>query len=191
MGRDLTRGTQSQIAMRELEWSYYDTITLANSTTQHRMFTQGMAGSTKQLWQTNMKVNGMIPTGERMNVTHLKVQYSTHADLAPASLTYLIQMLTKTTLELKIAGADSVLTMSMQEIMGLCLAGSVASVATYDPAFIWNPCFTGVYKLKRPVIFAENQTVEGLVVHHEAPNAALNGDFLRVCLNGILERRSA
>jgi hypothetical protein len=188
--RNLSTGTRSQNTLRELHWSYYDTLVMATATLQTRLFTQGMSGSAKQLWQTNMKLNGQIPSGERLTVTDLKVLYSTHADVASTVYANIVQMLTRTTLEVRIAGSDSILTMTLNEVMGLSMLTTTTLVATYGAQPIWNPCFTGILKLKRPIVLAESESIEVLVTHHVAPNAALDGDWLKVALSGILERKA-
>jgi hypothetical protein len=187
--QELKTGTQSTTGVRQMEWSYYDTITLAQATLQTRMFTQGLAGSAKSLWQTNMKLNGLIPTGERMNVSHIKVMYTQPADIASTVLTDINKMLNYTTVEVKISGSDSILTMTVQELMGIPLLASQTALAGMNA--VPNPVFNGVYKLKRPIVFAENQTVEVLVTHQVAIAAGIVGGFLKLSLNGILERRLA
>jgi hypothetical protein len=187
--RNLRTGTRSTTGLRELDWSYYDTLTLAAATFVTRLFTQGLAGSTKGLHQTNMKLNGQIPTGERMTVTHIKTICTGHADIASTALTKWFLMLHNTTAEVKISGSDSILTMTLEELIGINFAVSQTALAGMNA--VPNPCFTGVYKLKRPIIFAENETVEVLITHQVAVDAALAGDFVKVCLNGILERKLA
>jgi hypothetical protein len=188
--RNLGTGTRSETSLRELHWSYYDSLVMATGTLQTRLFTQGMAGSSKQLWQTNMKLNGQIPNGERMTVTEIKCLYSTHADIASTVYANIVQMLTHTTIEVKISGSDSILTMSLNEVMGLSMLTTSTLVATYGAAPIWNPCFTGILKLKRPIVLAESETIEVLLNHQVAANASLDGDWLKISLSGILERRA-
>lgn len=191
MGRDLSTGSRSKNTMRELEWTYYDTVTLATATLEHRMFTAGIGVNSKMKWQTNMKIGGQIPTGERMTVTAIKTLYSTHADIASTAIASIIQMLTRTVIEVKISGADSILTMTLNELMGLPMLMSTTLVATYGSAPIFNPCFNGILKLKRPIVFAENESVEVVLTHNVASPAGLDGDWLKIGLNGILERQSS
>ena len=188
---DLSRGTQSEVGLRQLDWTYYDTLTMATGTLSNRLFTAGLGVGGKSLWQTNLKGNGVIPTGESMEVHSIRINYTSSADIATTALTYLYNMLCKTTAEVKIAGAESVLTVTLQELMGLNLAVSQTLVTTYANAGIPYPIFTGEYKLKRPITFAENQTVEVLVTHQVAANSALDGHFLRIGLHGVLTRRLA
>lgn len=188
-GRDLSTGTRSQGSLRELDWSYYDTMSLLSTTLSTRMFTQGLAGSSKTLYQTNMKNNGVIPTGERMTVHRIKILIANAADVASTVYANLCAILKQTTVEVKIAGSDSILTVTMQELLGESLLFPTTLVATYAAQRIPTPQFHGIFPLNRPIIFAEQESVEALVTHHVAPNAALNGTLIQISLNGILERK--
>lgn len=187
MSRNLKTGTRSEQGLRELDYSYYDTLTLAVATTSYRFFTQGLAGSTKLLYQTNMPLNGQLPTGERLTVHRLKMFYTAHADIANTVWTNIFTMLKQTTIEVKISAAAPVLVMTLAEILGnpllvstTALAGSIASP---------NAKFVGVIPFNKPLIFAEQETIEVLLTHHVAVNAALAGDWLQISLNGTLERK--
>jgi hypothetical protein len=153
------------------------------------MFTQGLSGSSKTLYQTNMKNNGVIPTGERMTVHRIKVLIAKIADVASTVYANLCAMLKQTTVEVRIAGSDSILTVTLQELMGECLLFPTTLVATYAAQTIPTPHFHGIFPLNRPIIFAEQESVEVLVTHHVAPNAAIDATQIQISLNGFLERK--
>jgi hypothetical protein len=184
---DFREGTRSELGFRRMDWSYYDTHILAAATTQVRFFTQGLAGSTKQLWQTNMKLNGQIPTGEKLEIQRIKLMYCSSADIANTVWTNIFTMFKESTIEVKVGGADSVLTLTLQEAFGDCLLVSTTALAGAIASP--NPRFHGVFPLQEIIKYSENETVEVLMTHHVAPNAALNGHWLTISLNGILNRK--
>lgn len=195
MGRDLSRGTRSQVTLRELDWSYYDTMAIDHTKLQTTMFSVGRSGSTKTLDQTNMKLNSMVPTGERMTVQRVKVFLTGIADLATAKACKLFDLLKKTTFELKIAGSDSILTLTLQELFGIAVNipqnVEVAAGVYPNPQLLSQGRFHGIYPLNRPVIFAEQETIEVLITHNLTVDAALDGILFQVSLNGILERKAS
>jgi hypothetical protein len=155
------------------------------------MFTVGLAGATKTLALTNMKNNGVIPTGERMTVHRIKVLIAKAADVASTVYANLCSLLKYTTVEVKIAGSDSILTVTLQELMGECLLFPTTLVATFAAQTIPTPYYHGIFPLNRPIIFAEQESVEVLVTHQlqGVPAAALDGTLIQISLNGILERK--
>jgi hypothetical protein len=194
-GRDLKGGTRSSTTLRELDWTYYDTMALDHTKLQTTMFSVGRSGSTKTLDQTNMKLNALVPTGERMTVNRVKLFLTAVTDLATAKVCKLYEMLKKTTFELRIAGSDSILTLTLQELFGtafnIAQNVEVAAGVYPNPQIITGGRYHGIYPLNRPVIFAEQETIEVAVTHQVAFDAALDGMLFMVGLNGILERKSS
>ena len=185
--RDLSTGSRSKNGLREMDWSYYDTHVMAAGTVQYRFFTSGLAGSAKTLDLTNMRLNGQIPTGERLTIMRLKMFYTSSADIADTAWTNLFVMFARTTIEVKVSGADSVLTITLQELLGNPLQVSQTALAGSNTTP--NARFHGVFPFNKPLIYSEQETVEVLMTHQVAPNASLNGHFLKLCLSGILERK--
>jgi hypothetical protein len=192
MARDLTKGTRSENTLRLLDWTYYDSMSCLSTVLQNRFFTVGLGG-TKTLDQTNMKNNGQIPTGERLTTHRLKAFITTATALGTAAVQNLYTMLTKTTVEVKISGADSVLTITLQELFGLTSLVALTPTAAGDniPLALAQPRFHGIFPLNKPIIWAQNENVEVLLTHQVAPAAALDGVIIKLGLNGILERKSS
>lgn len=191
-GRDLTTGTRSETTLRLLDWTYYDRMSLLSTVLQNRFFTVGLGG-TKTLDQTNMKNNGQIPTGERLTTHRLKAFIVSPSALGTAAIQSLYTMLAKTTIEVKISGADSILTITLQELFGITSLVAVTPTAAGDniPVGFAFPRFHGIYPLNKPITWAQNENVEVLLTHQVAPAAGLDGTLLSIGLNGILERKSS
>jgi hypothetical protein len=189
-GRDLSTGTRSETTLRLLDWTYYDSMSFLSTVLQNRFFTVGLGG-TKTLDQTNMKNNGQIPTGERLTTHRLKGFITTAATLGTTAIQMLYTTLTRTTIEVKISGADSILTITLQELFGLTSLVAITPTTAGDNLPFPQPRFHGIYPLNKPITWAQNENVEVLLTHQVAPNAALDGVILKIGLNGILERRSS
>jgi hypothetical protein len=195
--QNLDRGTHAR-AGEVLDWTYYDSFAVSAALSVN-MFQQavGQGSTPKTLDQTNMTSNGQIPTGQRMTIHRIKLNYisqaTTWASAGTAQTLYFYTMLAKTTLEFRIPGKDSLLTITLAELLGAAtLLQMVPTTAGNADATI-QPRFHGILPLNKPIILAAQTTFGVLVTHQTAPNAALYtgaGDIVKIGLNGILERRS-
>jgi len=172
----------------ETDWTYYDTLIMAAATAQHRMFTDPLGAGGKTYAMTNLTVAGQIPQAQMMEVMAIKVMYTSSAAKVVADLETLFLMLNNTTLALKLSNKDHTFIYTLQELLGTALQFDVAPIA---PVLAWSqpqPKFHGIFPLNKKVVLAALTPFEVQIVHHVAPGAALNGDFLRVGLAGILTR---
>lgn len=186
--KSLRIGTYSTGGER-LCWDYYDTLTLANGTSVYRMFTAGLSSS-KSLWQTNLSVGGQLPANQRMSIFAIKGFYSTAAALATVDVQYLYSWLTTTTLEFLIEGKASLFTVTLQDLLGLSTLLAQTPTAAGDNIPLIQPRFHGVYPLRPAIILAESTTFEVRVTSNVANNQAIDGDYFKIALSGVLERKS-
>lgn len=186
---NLRQGTYS-VYGEKLDWTYWDTIVLAYGTTSHRMFTTPLGQSSKNLDLTNMRLAGMIPTGQRLVTKRIKAMYSTANAFATADVQYFYSMLAQTTVEVIISGKDSLFECTLHELFGAANLCAVTPSVSGDNISIIQPRYHGIYPLNKALILAENTNFEVRVIHQTAHNTALDNDRLTIGLSGILERRS-
>lgn len=185
----LQEGTRSKSSGDKLDYSFYDTATLAIATTQHRLFTQQLGG-TKTLSDTNMKVGGTMPNGQRFIAHAIKIMYFSAAAKPTAFLQSYYDMLRDTTIQIILAGKDDYGTFTMAELMGASEYVALTPTAAGDNIPKLSAVIRGVFPLNIPVTLAALQTFEVTMVHQVAVVAGLVGDKVRVSLNGRLERLS-
>jgi hypothetical protein len=171
----------------ETDWTYYDTMIMAAGTAQHRMFTDPLGAGGKTYAMTNLTVAGQIPQAQLMEIMAIKIMYTSSAAKLVADLQTLYLMFSNTTLALKLSNKDHTFIYTLQEIMGMSLQFDIAPAVV--TAFSQpQPRFHGIFPLNKKVVLAALTPFEVQIVHHVAPGAALDGDFLRVGLAGILTR---
>lgn len=188
----LSKGTYSVYGERLPWWTYYDTQLLAAATTQFTMFqlAEGQGSPAKTKEQTNMTANGQIPTGQHFTVKAIKFFYKSAAAIDNTVLNDFYNMLAKTTLEFKIPGKDSQLTVCVQELLGATTLLPFLPAATFAGAPIL-PRFHGIFPLAgKGIVLAENTQFQVKITHHTAVAAALANDIFKIGLSGLLKRRS-
>ncbi len=102
-------------------------------------------------------------------------------------------LLAKSTLEFKIPGKDSLLTLTLQELLGPATLCADTPTVSGDTIRFIQPRYSGIFPLNKPIILAEQTTFGVLITHQTAPDSTLygtTGDIIKISLNGILERRS-
>jgi len=187
----LDKGTYSS-GGEVVDWTYYDTLVMANTTTIWRQFTQGIGQGSpaKTLDYTNMTLGGQIPNRQRLTIREIRLHYTTSAMRNTAAVQLFYKMLCSTTLEFMITGKDSLLTVTLQEILGASTLFALTPTTSGDNIPIILPRYSGKFLLRIPIILSAQTPFEVRVTHQTAPDAALNGDFLRLGLHGKLERNS-
>lgn len=186
--KNLARGTHSAFG-EKLDWSYYDTISIDNAIATQRLFAlaEGQGGKTKA--ETNMSANGQIPTGQRLTIHRIKMLYKSVA-YTSAETQKFFSLLKNSVFEFFIPGKDSILTLTLQELLGAASLIDLVPAATFNQP-LPEPYFHGQYPLNKPIILAEQTQFHCQITHYNStPAAALKGDLLQISLNGILERRS-
>jgi hypothetical protein len=189
--RDLSKGTYSKFG-EKLDYTYYDSALLAIATTQIRLFQQGLGqGSTpKRQDQTNMSIGGQLPRGQRMTIKNIKIMLSSATALGTAAVQKLYDMLNQTTFEFIITGKDSLISLTLQELMGISTAIAMTPTAAGDNIPFILPRYHGIFPLNIPIILAEQTNFEVKIIHQVAVDTLLAGMVLKVGLNGKLERKS-
>jgi hypothetical protein len=198
--KNLAQGTYATSG-EKLDHSYFDTqLIVASSTTPMHFFqnAQGQAfntgSSVKGLQHTNMTIGGQLPRGQRFTIRNIKLMYTATAQLADATIQLWYEFLANTTMEFMITGKDSLCTLTLQEILGastLILPAVTSTTFSSTINRIILPRFHGIYPLNTPIILAEQTNFEVKVTPQVAtPASGLDGDWLKISLNGILERLS-
>lgn len=193
--QNLDRGTHSRSG-EIMDWSYYDSFNVSAALSIN-MFQSAVGQSSKTLDKTNMTSNGQIPTGQRFTIHRIKMLYVSQAAAWASDGTAQVQkwydLLTKTTFEFKIPGKDSLLTLTLQELLGPATLTAMIPTSSGDNIPIIQPRYSGIFPLNKPIILAEQTTFGCLITHQTAPSADLygtTGDLVKISLNGILERKS-
>lgn len=192
---NLERGTHSRSG-EIMDWSYYDSFNVSAALSVN-MFQTAIGQSSKTLDITNMTSGGQIPTGQRFTVHRIKMLYvsqsTSWASAGTAQVQKWYSLLTKSTFEFKIPGKDSLLTLTLQELLGPATLVHCQPTVSGDNIPIIQPRYSGIFPLNKPIILAEQTTFGCLVTHQTAPDSTLytgTGDLIKISLNGILERRS-
>jgi hypothetical protein len=180
-----TYGTGGEV----IDKTFWDTLVLASATTVYRMFTvpNGQAGKTLDL--TNMISTGQISQGQNHTVNSIFVEYIAKAQRAAADLVKIYSVLNHTTVEIEIPGKDNLGDWTLAQIMGAAFVVPFAAAATINQPMI-QPQFNGVLHLKVPIVLSALTSFAVKVVPQVATDAALDGDFIRIGLRGILKRSS-
>jgi len=174
----------------QLEWSYYDTATIAAATLVHRLFTNplGAAGKTKA--DTNLTTAAQMPQGHHLEVNAIKVMYESNAAKATAAVQNFYDLLTETTATFILGSVKDMGEWTLQELMGCASLFAMTPTAAGDNIPLVQPRFTGIYPLNVPIVIAALTPFECRIEHHVAPAAALADDKLKISLCGILTRLS-
>jgi hypothetical protein len=175
-----------------IDKTYYDTLVLLNTATVYRMFTvpegQGVPPKTKDL--TNMISSSQIAQGQNLRVQSILIQYISSATRATANVQQIYDILNHFTGEIVIPGKDNLGDWTLAELMGCSSLVAMTPTAAGDNIPLFNSQFNGVKHLKVPIVLSALTTFEFRVTPQVASAAALNGDFIRIGLRGILRRSS-
>lgn len=173
-----------------LDWTYYDTATLAVATTTHRLFTNPLGAGGKTLDQTNLTQAGQIPQGQQLQVKAIKVMYRTAAVKGTVSVQALYDLLATTTVSLKLANKETMGQWTLQELVGAATLFAVTPTAAGDNIPLILPKYHGIFPLNTKIILAALTPFEVTVQHHVAVGATLATDQLKIGLSGTLIRVS-
>jgi hypothetical protein len=186
---NMQRGTYSAFG-EAIDWTYYDTATLAATTTPLRMFQAGLT-SGKTLDATNFPQNGMIPAGQNFQVWAVKIAYIAQAVHATADLIALYKALNAMSLELVIGNKAPLYQKNVGDVFGAPMFFNITPTAAGDNLLVTSVGrFIGIEPLNKPIILAAMTPFAINVTPWTAPAAALAGDFVRVSLLGKLDRLS-
>jgi hypothetical protein len=174
-----------------IDWSMWDRFTIDGTTPtlQHRMFVQGLGTPGRTMADTNVRgAQGGIPTGSKLYARAIVTIYQTDEARTEAECQAIADVLTETTFQFKIEGKGSYGEWCFDQMMGVPFTGGKVAAAVGES--FSNGRFVGILPLNLPIVLASQTSFEGLVDHHVAPSSDLDGDKLKVCLVGILERLS-
>jgi hypothetical protein len=172
-------------------YSLYDTMVLASGVVTNRMFTTPLGGAAgRTLDMTNMTQGGQIAQGQNLTVKRLKLFYASSALKGTAAIQALYSALAHTTCEIVIPGKDVLGQWTMQELFGVSLAFAMEPTTAGNNLPLIMPVFKGIFSLEIPLVLAALTPFELRVIAQTPFDSSLNGDFLKIALNGTL-RRSA
>lgn len=179
-----TYGTEGE----RIDWTYYDTATLAAATTTHRLFTNPLGAGGKTLDLTNLTQAGQIPQGQNLQVKAIKLMYKTAAAKATAAVQNFYDMLSQTTISIKLQNKDSMGQWTLQEISGASTLFALTPTAAGDNIPVIQPRYHSIFLLNNKITLAALTPFEVTMIHHTAVNAALAGDLVKIGLAGSLIR---
>jgi hypothetical protein len=211
--RNLAQGTYSKSG-EKLDWTYYDSQFFLTGNVQTMFFFRNGIGmpmndgvTLKSEDMTNLPLGGQLPRGQRLTIKHLKIMYGigsgtypsgsavAQAALTTAAILNFYSLMETMTFKFMITGKDSLLTLTLQEVLGAnTLHLPATEVGTTGSAVnnrLIMPRYHGIFPLNTPLILAEQTNFDVQVnFNSTAPAALLNYNFLKIGLNGKLERLS-
>jgi hypothetical protein len=180
----LQRGTYSDRGDRN-GWTYWDAITLNHVASYFRMFQLAWSG-TKTRDLTNMKTAGQIPANQNFQVRSISVQYIAAA--ARTTLVPIHKLLAETVCEIIINGKDASYQKTLAQMLGLSFLVENATGAANIVTQPFVDTIKQADKLSVPITLAANVPFE-VDLTCTVPNAAaLDGDIIKIGLNGMLLR---
>lgn len=171
----------------QLDFSYYDTATIAAATTTHTLFSTPY-GTGKNKNMTNLPIAGQIPQGQHMDVRSVALFYKSSAAKGTAGIQKLYDLFEQTTLEIKLQNKESLGIWTIQEILGATTLVAVTPTAAGDNLPFIQPSYRGCKKLNRKVVLAALTPFSVILTHWTAADASCANDLLKVSLQGILTR---
>lgn len=173
-----------------LDWAYRDTEKLASTINSYSLFIGSStfaAGGTKTAADRNFKLS-QFPSNEKQLVQAIKFYYVSAALKNNASQQAVVDFLNGAVLRLAINGKDASIDLTLAELLGL--NNGIISVPTVAGDNV-DSHFTGVtakaYPLNVPITLAAITQFE-ITIAGTAPSALLDGDKIRVALQGKLAR---
>lgn len=192
---DMQQGTYSEKG-DIIDWTLWDRFPMLSTILTHNMFVIGTggtppAGGQKTLADTNLQGTQGIPQGQNLVVRAIKIFYFGEAVHTEATIQLLQLMLAQTVLNINIAGKASYGQWALDEIMGNPAGFIVSPAVPGDgPQVGGYARYVGILPLNLPIILAALTTFECTVTHFVTPSAALDGDLVKIGLNGVLMRLS-
>lgn len=180
----LQQGTYGTSGER-LHWSYYDTYTMATGTPTFSLFQAPIGQNSKTIGDTNMTTAGTLPQGQNMAINCIKIQYTSVDAFDAAALLAFNQYLNNAIVEFVINNKAPMWQSSLGELIGATLNTSqtTATVSGSNVNFL-----TGVYRLHVPIRLGALVPFQVRITNTVASAAALDGDKVKVSLNGRLIR---
>lgn len=183
-----TYGTGGEV----IDKTYYDTLILDSTANVYRMFTQpegqGTPVKTKDL--TNMVSASQISQGQNLTVKAIQIAYISDTPRNTAAVQLIYDVINHFTAEVVIPGKDNLGDWTFQELFGACFMVNVVPTAAGDNLPLISPQFNGIRHLKVPIVLSALTTFEVRVTPQVASDIALDGDYIRIGLRGILRRSS-
>lgn len=168
-----------------IDWSYYDTNVVPATASQIRYFVNPIGAGGKTIADTNMISAGQIPKAQHLNVTHLKMFFTSAAVHGTTAVQAFYLMLKQTVVEFIIANKYYYGQWTLQELFGLSSGMAITPTVAGDNIHYALPRFHGIFPLNTPIALAENTNFELKVTYATAPTVVV-ADFLMLSLYGKL-----
>ena len=178
-----TYGTQGD----QLDWSYWDTATIAAATTVQTLFATPY-GSAKNKNMTNLPIAAQIPQGQHFDVRAIGIMYKSASAKGTAGVQKVYDLFEQTTLEVKLGNKESIGIWTLQELLGAATLIAVTPTAAGDNIPFIQPAYKGEKKLNRKIVLAALTPFNVILTHWTAADATCANDLLKVTLKGILTR---
>lgn len=172
----------------KLDWSYYDRVVLASTTTVNRLFTVQLGASGKTLADTNLTQSGQIPQGQKFTIGAIKVSYVTNGARATANVQMIYDVLKNTSVQFIIPNKGPMGQWVLWELMGAASLIALTPTAAGDNIPLIQPRYHGIFPLNTKLTLAALTPFYVEVTHHTATNAALDNDRIYISLAGTLVR---
>lgn len=171
----------------------YDTQILNAANVLHRYFTNPVGGTftvggNKTLADTNVETSNGMGQNEKFTVKSIEGLYLAHALLNNAALLAIQTCLFESTLTLRITGKDVIWQGTLAQLFGLRFNAPLVPTVPGDNVTGLPGMIPGVITFRVPIVLAGGTVYQWIVEHWAAPAATMNGDKLKISLNGRQER---
>ncbi len=183
-------GSYSKTSAEVIDFTYYDTFSMATATLIHRMFVTPLGQAGKTLADTNMILAGLLPQGQNMTIRAFKFFYISDSEFATADIQLFYSMIKDTTFEFAVPGKENLGQFNLMEIAGISTMIAMTPSAAGDNIPLIQPTYKGIFPLNRPIRIGATQAFEVRIQHQVAPNASLDGNRMMIGLYGKLIRMS-
>ena len=174
-----------------LNYPIYDRFAITNTITENILFKAAVGetrnGTVLNLADTNITKSEGVPKSQKWTIWTVQMSYLAIAARTDALIQNILSMFQETICQFKIESKDEMFTLPLWKFFGGFQLISAPAV-TVNSRFP-QPVFSGRWEMKIPIVLENLTSFEMVFTHLTAPNAAINGDFLCVELDGERARR--
>lgn len=179
----LDSGTYKPGSGQVVWWEYYDRVILDSAQREYSFFQTPINQGGKDKSDTNFPLAGLMPNTEKMAVMYLMYSYIPHAAMAQATYQFWLNMIKATTITANIKGIKDVMEYTLVSAFSPAMPGIITGAVAGDQA-LGRTQFNAIYELEIEIVLAANTNFTFDLVHHTAPNAALDDDELYFSMIG-------
>lgn len=175
----------------KLSWVYYDTAPVPAAAGAVQMFQTPISG-TKTISETNMVTGGQIPQGQKFVINSIAMAYKSNTESTTiAELNEFYTLLNTAIVQIKISNKAPMLQIKLNELMGVQFMNAAAIAASAALGGISTSqanIFTGVWKLKTPIVIGSLTPFAVELIFPTAPATSVQSDIITASLRGTLIR---